>query len=692
MRSLLRILAALAAINSPHAIAADAEPAWAATAFSSRGGALFPAPVRSAAADAGGDLVIAANQGDGASACMVTIKYLRASGQPLWRQELCGALASAVALDARGDVLVAGTSGGSLRLVKYSGGSGSLVWDRVSSPGNAHSVAVDANGDVVMLGTSRGFTLDLWIAKHRGADGALAWQQPIDGGADVAPGGLALDAAGNAFAVGTYRNSRGDEDWHVAKLAATSGAVLWRKIFDSGGRDVASAIAVDTNGHVVVAGSSTGTQAAIAVVKSEGPTGRTMWQRSFDGGARAGASQLTFDGGNNAVVAGFVASGSGTDIQVLKLSEIGGALLWQGRQAGGGGNANGRAVLTDEAGDTVVVGTTFAGAPEMRTMKLSGLNGQPLWTATYRSSAPGAGDSGHAVAAAGASYYAVGVSTEAQGVGVRVILYRERTAIALQPLGFNVQGLWWRGPDESGWGLNLTQQGDVLFATWFTYDDEGHPQWLVMSDGRRIADSVFTGTLYRTRGPAFSSVPFDPARVAREPVGSATLRFADANSATFSYEVGGRSGSKAITRQVFSSPLPQCVQGGSSSANPNYQDLWWAPNGTEAGWGVNIAHQGDTLFVTWFTYAADGRATWLVASDVRRTGNGTYAGTLYRTVGPPLSAEPWSAARVAVAAAGEVRFAFTDPANGTFTYTLDGVTQSKPVTRQVYATPKTVCR
>jgi hypothetical protein len=262
----------------------------------------------------------------------------------------------------------------------------------------------------------------------------------------------------------------------------------------------------------------------------------------------------------------------------------------------------------------------------------------------------------------------------------------------MQALAINVQGLWWRGPEESGWGINLTQQGDVLFATWFTYDEQGQPQWLVMSDGRRVEDRAFTGTLYRTRGPAFSAVPFDPAQVQREPVGKGTFRFNDAQNGTFSYEVGAASGSKPITRQVFSSPQPQCAQGGSSASDPNYQDLWWAPQGRESGWGFNIAHQGDILFLTWFTYGMDGRATWLVASKVERTGSNTFAGTLYRAVGPPLGAQPWNAARVALAAAGEVRLAFVDANNGTFTYTLDGVTQTKAVTRQVYATPKTVCR
>src|SRR5262249_27261623 len=52
----------------------------------------------------------------------------------------------------------------------------------------------------------------------------------------------------------------------------------------------------------------------------------------------------------------------------------------------------------------------------------------------------------------------------------------------------NFSDLWWNAPadSESGWGVNLQQQGDVLFATWFTYDVTGKGQWLVMSDGEPV--------------------------------------------------------------------------------------------------------------------------------------------------------------------------------------------------------------
>jgi hypothetical protein len=43
-------------------------------------------------------------------------------------------------------------------------------------------------------------------------------------------------------------------------------------------------------------------------------------------------------------------------------------------------------------------------------------------------------------------------------------------------------------------------------------------------------------------------------------------------------------------------------------------------------------------------------------------------------------------------AAGNVMFSFSDSNNGIMTYTLDGVTQTKSITRLTFAAPATVCR
>ena len=254
----------------------------------------------------------------------------------------------------------------------------------------------------------------------------------------------------------------------------------------------------------------------------------------------------------------------------------------------------------------------------------------------------------------------------------------------------NYQGLWWNAPSgsESGWGINFAHQGNILFATWFTYDASGKALWLTMT-GNRIGKD-YLGTLYQTRGPAFNAVPFSPAAVTTTPVGSGILTFTDANNGEFNYILAGTSQTKQITRQVFG-PLPNCTFNALPNSS-NYQDLWWAaPGAVESGWGVNFTHQGDTIFAAWFTYDSDGAPLWLSAT-VTRTGPGAYAGTLYRTTGPAFNAVPFLSGNIVRTEVGALSLAFINGNSGTFGYTLYGITQSKPITRQVFGTPTTFCQ
>ena len=267
-------------------------------------------------------------------------------------------------------------------------------------------------------------------------------------------------------------------------------------------------------------------------------------------------------------------------------------------------------------------------------------------------------------------------------------------AVPPDPYGLNAQGLWWASPAgvESGWGLNIAQQGNTIFATWFTYDADGSALWLVMPNGARIGENMYGGDIYRTTGPVLGSA-FDPSKVSKTVVGNVWFSLLNASNAVFGGTVYGSSIYKSVTRQVFGAPMPTCVAGGTPGAQPNYQDIWWAsPASSEPGWGVHITHQGDNLFVTWFTYGPDGKAMWLVGSNVLRTGNGTYSGTLYRTWGPPFNTLSWHPAQVSVMPVGSVTLEFTDANNARFSATAMGVSQSKTITRQVFSSPATVCR
>ncbi|MEO8305970.1 MAG: matrixin family metalloprotease [Betaproteobacteria bacterium] len=129
----------------------------------------------------------------------------------------------------------------------------------------------------------------------------------------------------------------------------------------------------------------------------------------------------------------------------------------------------------------------------------------------------------------------------------------------------NYQDVWWSsaGAGEAGWGTILTHQGDIIFASWYTYDFDGTPLWLSATAIKR-ATGIYEGTLIRTTGPAFSAVPFDPAKVVRTPVGTLTLTFGDGNHATFAYTVAlgtppvAVTQSKQITRLVYRAPGTVC--------------------------------------------------------------------------------------------------------------------------------------
>jgi hypothetical protein len=120
----------------------------------------------------------------------------------------------------------------------------------------------------------------------------------------------------------------------------------------------------------------------------------------------------------------------------------------------------------------------------------------------------------------------------------------------------NYQDLWWAAPagSESGWGINFSHQGDTIFATWFTFDHDHTPMWLV-AIAAKTAPGIYTGSLARLTGPPFNAVPFPPlgsmGGATPTPVGTATFTFSDGNNAQFAYTVMGVSQTKAITRQIF---------------------------------------------------------------------------------------------------------------------------------------------
>jgi len=261
-----------------------------------------------------------------------------------------------------------------------------------------------------------------------------------------------------------------------------------------------------------------------------------------------------------------------------------------------------------------------------------------------------------------------------------------------RPAG-NYGGLWWAAPagSESGWGINFAHQGDIIFATWFTYDATGTPWWLI-AELPKSASNAYSGSVSTMHGVPFNANPWDTTKIVQTVVGTMTATFSDTDNGTLSYTVNGVAQTKQITRQVFG-PLPNCVWGMQAdlAAAVNYQDLWWVPGGVESGWGINFTHQGDVIFAAWFTYDATGAPWWLIA-ELHKAAAGVYAGPVSTVRGPAFNAVPFDPAKVTDTQVGTATVTFVNGNSAGFSYTVNGISQTKALTRQVFASPGTVCQ
>jgi hypothetical protein len=138
------------------------------------------------------------------------------------------------------------------------------------------------------------------------------------------------------------------------------------------------------------------------------------------------------------------------------------------------------------------------------------------------------------------------------------------------------------------------------------------------------------------------------------------------------YTASGQTRTIPITRQS--------IAGGTTLPAVNYTDLWWNPS--ESGWGMAIAQQYAVMFLAWYVYDNAGKPVWYVASNCAVSGNGC-SGTLYRTTGPAFG-PTFDPLQIQVFSAGTVSLSFTDANNGTLSYTVNGVSATKTITRQLF--------
>jgi hypothetical protein len=225
-----------------------------------------------------------------------------------------------------------------------------------------------------------------------------------------------------------------------------------------------------------------------------------------------------------------------------------------------------------------------------------------------------------------------------------------------------IADLWWAGASESGWGLNIASQGDKLFTAAFIYDAAGRPTWLVMSDGTWDATHTnWSGQFYTMHGSPFTR--YDATALKAAWAGVGTFNFSNPETATFSFAPAGSTLTKSISRFVFS---PDASIG-------RYAGLWWG-GASQDGWGLSVAHQGESVFATWYSYGNDGEPLWFYMPGATKLGDGHYSGPLYKTRGAAwLGASSFDGSQTHASAVGTLDLVFRDGQSGTMSATVDGV-------------------
>jgi hypothetical protein len=247
----------------------------------------------------------------------------------------------------------------------------------------------------------------------------------------------------------------------------------------------------------------------------------------------------------------------------------------------------------------------------------------------------------------------------------------------------------WYNPNESGWGLQIAAQGNLQFGTWYTYGADGLPLWFTMLLSRQGQD-IFSGDVYVNSGTPFFAINGQPASPGGAKVGQATVFYDSFFDAVLIYTINGQTAVKPLQRIQFASPQTICVYTSAArGSDTNYQDLWWNPK--ESGWGINLTHQGNTIFATWFTYIDQGRPAWFYLIANRVSAN-QFSGRFAATSGVPFYQINNSPALTKTADIGSGTLTFSDGEHARFDYNVLGVVGSKLIQRQVFASPVTHCQ
>ena len=201
----------------------------------------------SIAMDASGNVFVAGISGTSG----LIVKY-DANLQRQWINTIPGSDIHKVLTDALNNIIATGWSG---QTFKYDPG-GTLIWQATKNGAAFWDMALDPSGNVYVTGEGS----DYLTTRYDGNDGHEVWSQIYVGsgnGPDFARS-IALDGSGNVYVTGHCTTKSGKSVLEVAGTIKinSSGIQQWASVYDSTNKLVGDGfvVATDTDGNVYVAG------------------------------------------------------------------------------------------------------------------------------------------------------------------------------------------------------------------------------------------------------------------------------------------------------------------------------------------------------------------------------------------------------------------------------------------------------
>jgi hypothetical protein len=325
-------------------------------------------------------------------------------------------------IDLGGGPLSAASSPGFNVIVAKYDDQGNHLWSKrfvgSSMPQVATQVAFDASGDILLAGWFEG-ALDLgggplpslhdtaqsgFVAKLAGPTGAHVWSSAIDAMQSAGVGALATDTAGNVTVAGTLD---GFVDFGGPTLSGYGlytasfdhlGKYVWGKATTATGNALAAGAEADPFGNTVLAGTFSGTVefgGAPAVSDTSGlggflaklgPKGDAVWSRAVP------TTLVALDGLSQVIVGGWftesvdfgdgpLVSLGGKDIALAKYDATG-AYLWA-KRFGDSQNQYATAVGTMPGTNRIVLAAGGGGGVDFGNGALAGAGTTSVWLAVF---------------------------------------------------------------------------------------------------------------------------------------------------------------------------------------------------------------------------------------------------------------------------------------------------------------------